>query len=217
MKELVKITETPNGEQAVSARELYAFLTDDYAKRNTTRWLKDNIENNEFAIESVDYQRIPRYEGKGRNVSDYALSLDFAKELCLQSHCAKGKEARLYFIEAEKKYKQMLSVKSVENLMLRTCEQMSQAVTAIASTVANMDERLKLLESKPIADNEFLTVGQYGARVGKFIPTQKAIQYGKSCAAYCRTNGIEIKKVENEKYERPLNAYPFSVLLKIIV
>lgn len=217
MDELVRITETPNGGQAVSARELYSFLTDDESMRKTNRWFKDNIDNNEFAVEGVDYQRIPHKGGNGRMIMDYALSLDFAKELSMQSHCSRGKQARLYFIEAEKKYKQMLSIKSVETLMLKTCEQMSQVMTVMASSIASMDERLKMLEMKPISADEFLTIGQYGARVGRFIPTNKAISYGKECTAYCRNNGIEVKKIETEKYDRPLNAYPVYVLLKFII
>ena len=63
MDELVRITETPNGEKAVSARELYVFLTEDESMRKANRWFKDNIDNNDYADENVDYQRIPHCVG----------------------------------------------------------------------------------------------------------------------------------------------------------
>ena len=84
MEELIRITESPNGEKAVSARELYVFLTEDESMRKANRWFKDRIDNNDFAVENVDYQRIPHSEGNGRKILDYALTLDFAKELCLR-------------------------------------------------------------------------------------------------------------------------------------
>lgn len=100
MKELIKITES-NGKRAVSARELYSYLTDNSG--NVTRWMSVNIENNDFATEGVDYQRIMHHADNGRKQEDYAISIDFAKELSMMSQCERGKEARTYFIECEKK------------------------------------------------------------------------------------------------------------------
>jgi anti-repressor protein len=99
MKELIKITEH-NGKKAVSARELYLVLTEN--KDNVTRWMTSNITANTFAIEGIDYQRIMHVAENGRAIEDYALSIDFCKELCMLSQCEKGKHARLYFIEMEK-------------------------------------------------------------------------------------------------------------------
>lgn len=77
MKELIKITET-NGKKAVSARELYQFLSIDDGS-HFAEWGRRNIE--EIFIENVDYQSL-RYVGEngGRPGIDYALSIDCAKQ-----------------------------------------------------------------------------------------------------------------------------------------
>lgn len=99
MKELIKITET-NGKKAVSARELYQFLSIDDGS-HFAEWGRRNIE--EIFIENVDYQSL-RYVGEngGRPGIDYALSIDCAKHVSMMSRCERGKQARQYFIEMEK-------------------------------------------------------------------------------------------------------------------
>jgi len=103
MNELIKITEK-DGKNVVSARELYLKLSgENNLLSNVTAWMTRNIERNTFAINNIDYQII-RYRNEfNREIEDYALSIDFAKELCMLSQCEKGKEIRLYFIEMEKK------------------------------------------------------------------------------------------------------------------
>ncbi|MDR2928287.1 MAG: antA/AntB antirepressor family protein [Cytophagaceae bacterium] len=97
MKELIKIQER-NGVSVVSARELYSFLTNDKECRHFKEWSARNIVNNEYATDGFDYQRIPHNGGNNRAMDDYAISVNFSKELCMMSQCAKGKQARQYFI-----------------------------------------------------------------------------------------------------------------------
>ena len=98
MKELIKITEQ-NGNQAVSARELYEFLG--YNKAVWARWYQKNILENEFAFENIDYQTF-NITLNGNETKDFALSIDFAKKLSMKANTARGEEARQYFIECEK-------------------------------------------------------------------------------------------------------------------
>lgn len=112
--ELIKINQS-NGKQAVSARELYSFLTNDTEQRHFLEWGSRNIEGNAFATHGIDYQTIPYKGGNGRSMIDYALSIDFSKELCMMSQCEKGKQARQYFIDVEKQHKQMLAVPNFSN------------------------------------------------------------------------------------------------------
>lgn len=98
MKELIKITEQ-NGNQAVSARELYEFLG--YNKAVWARWYQKNILENEFAFENIDYQTF-NITLNGNETKDFALSIDFAKKLSMKANTARGEEARRYFIECEK-------------------------------------------------------------------------------------------------------------------
>lgn len=110
MNELIKITDF-SGKRVVSARELYMFLSSDVDLTNVTKWMTRNIENNAFAVKGVDFQTISRLnELTGKQQVDFVLSIDFAKELCMMSQCDKGKQARQYFIECERKLQQKVQL-----------------------------------------------------------------------------------------------------------
>lgn len=102
MTELIKIKNRQDGSQVVSARDLHAYLTGGITN-HTTVWMKTNIENNSFALEGVDFQKLHTKGGGNKMVEDYALTLDFAKRLSMLTKTAKGEEIRNYFINCEKK------------------------------------------------------------------------------------------------------------------
>ena len=101
--ELIHIEER-NGEQVVSARELHRFLE---SKQEFANWIKNRIEKYDL-IENVDYQvfdNVIKNPKGGRPLAEYALSVDAAKELSMVEGNGKGKQARRYFIEVEKRAK----------------------------------------------------------------------------------------------------------------
>lgn len=57
------------------------------------RWSKKNITENEFAEKGQDYQGY-NFMLEGNEMVDYALSIDFAKKLCMLARTEKGEEAR---------------------------------------------------------------------------------------------------------------------------
>ena len=93
-----------NGKRAVNARDLYLFLG--YDKSQWARWYTTNIINNDFAEEGVDYQTFDTMSN-GNATKDFALSIDFAKELSMLARNEKGKQARRYFIACEEKLKEV--------------------------------------------------------------------------------------------------------------
>ena len=104
MNELIKITER-DGKQAVSARELYAFLE---IQTPFTMWAERMFEYG--FTENVDYVSLSQESEKpqgGRPQIDYALSISCAKEISMLQRNDKGKQARQYFIEAENKYREL--------------------------------------------------------------------------------------------------------------
>ena len=104
MTELVKV-EVRNGEQLVSARELHGFLE---VKRDFSTWIKDRIEKYSFE-EGVDFSPIlgNSAESMGRPRIEYALKISMAKELSMVENNEKGSVARKYFIECERKLKEL--------------------------------------------------------------------------------------------------------------
>lgn len=108
MKELIKITEK-EGQQLVSAKELHAFLD---IETRFDIWIKRMFEYG--FVQDVDYQRLNKnvhtHNGGLKEVlSDYVLTLDTAKEISMIQRTEKGKIARQYFIECEKKLKQIVN------------------------------------------------------------------------------------------------------------
>ena len=103
MNELIKITTNEQGSGVVSARDLHEFLE---VKSKFADWIKNRIAKYDFS-EGVDYTELEGFsknlEKGGRPEFDYALTLDMAKELSMVERNEKGKQARQYFIECEKK------------------------------------------------------------------------------------------------------------------
>ncbi len=99
MSNLINITKTDEGKEVVSAKELYLKLG--YNKAHWSKWWKKNIQNNEFAVEFLDYEGFA-LSVNGNKTKDFALTIDFAKKLCMLARTKKGEEIRDYFIEREK-------------------------------------------------------------------------------------------------------------------
>lgn len=100
MNELIKITEY-NGNQAVSARDLHKFLE---ITERFSSWFERMLQYG--FVENQDFTSAKSFtlvnNGAQREINDYALTLDCAKEISMIQRSKKGKEAREYFIECEK-------------------------------------------------------------------------------------------------------------------
>ncbi|TBR79844.1 phage antirepressor Ant [Campylobacter novaezeelandiae] len=86
----------------ILARDLHFFID---AKRQFANWINERIENYDF-IENQDYI-IELVYTKGRPRKEYYITLDMAKELCMVENNEKGRQARRYFIECEKRLKNL--------------------------------------------------------------------------------------------------------------
>lgn len=102
--ELIKINE--NG--LVNARELHEFLEN---KRQFSDWIKQRISQYGF-IEDEDFTVHKFVNGKATQI-DYAITIDMAKELSMVENNEKGKQARKYFIQCEKKIKEIMQPKKL--------------------------------------------------------------------------------------------------------
>lgn len=91
------------------ARQLHAFLG---VRAVFANWIKDRIEQYGL-LENKDFVSYFPNGKKGRPSKEYALTLDTAKQLCMVENNEKGRQARRYFIECEKKLRELLSRQSV--------------------------------------------------------------------------------------------------------
>lgn len=91
--------------QLVDARILHKFLGVD---RDFSTWIKGRISRYGF-VEGQDYLLTFTKTGERKNVkvNHYHLTLDMAKELSMVERNEKGRQARRYFIDCEKKLHQV--------------------------------------------------------------------------------------------------------------
>lgn len=84
--------------QSVNARQLHSFLESGQEFRH---WIKDRIAQYDF-MEHSDFETSEKIIRGGR-ATEYQISVSMAKELAMVERTAKGKEARQYFIECERR------------------------------------------------------------------------------------------------------------------
>lgn len=103
MKELIKIQTNEVGENCVSARELHEGLE---IKSRFNDWIINRIKKYGFE-ENTDYTKILVQCKRGQNEYDYIITVDMGKELCMVENNELGRQFRRYFIESEKKLKEI--------------------------------------------------------------------------------------------------------------
>ncbi|MDO5555307.1 MAG: antA/AntB antirepressor family protein [Clostridia bacterium] len=80
------------------------------SKRQFADWIKQRIKKYEF-VENTDFVKHHNFVMLGnlkRPQIDYYLSIDMAKELCMIENNHLGRKVRLYFIETEKRYREII-------------------------------------------------------------------------------------------------------------
>jgi anti-repressor protein len=101
MKQLIPLQQHIVGSetiQTVNARELHVFLG---VKEDFTHWIKRRISVYQF-LEDIDFTKLVVSNAGTISPTEYHISLDMAKQLAMVERTAKGKEARLYFLECER-------------------------------------------------------------------------------------------------------------------
>ena len=125
-----------------TARALYDFL--DMPKQNFARWAKKNIEENEYFEETVDWWGFFTMKN-GNECKDYRLTTDFAKHLSMESHSAKGKIARQYFLKVEDKLKEAVR-RTVPMTIPEQIQLLAQGTVELNQRVDTLDRKLERLE-----------------------------------------------------------------------
>ena len=152
---------------SVMLRDLHKNLG---VKSEFANWFKNQKEILEEYSEGVDYIRTVE-DGKGATVivkdglklkgkqSEYVITLDMAKHLCMLSRTKKGKEVRKYFIDIEKQHNSSM-IKSlsehqhkIQSLLAYT-DQMGEVVTEHDKRISNLEKnsRLEAWQEKALQD-----------------------------------------------------------------
>ena len=154
MQELVNVTsQTPlevvlgiDKDGMTTARKLYSFLGMD--NKNYSRSCKNNITENEFAEENVDYWVFVINEENplgGRPTVDYRLSASFAKKLSMQSKTVKGEQARQYFLKVEEKLKETVR-RTIPMTIPEQIQLLASGNVELNQKVDDLDKKIERLE-----------------------------------------------------------------------
>ncbi len=133
MKTPIEIALEMDDEHRVSAKKLYDFL--ELAPTQYARWCQRNIIDNVLVDENTDYTSIRLNVERGNQATtDYLLTIDFAKELCMTCKTERGRLARNYF----KKVEETLVITVQEYNKLK--ETLNLVVKRVEDTNKRMDE-----------------------------------------------------------------------------
>lgn len=144
MNQLITTSTNENGEIIVSGRELHEFLG---VKTPYKQWF-DRMKEYGF-VEKVDFtlftQKCASNNASGIQViTDHAIKIDMAKEVSMIQRNEKGKQARQYFIEVEKRWN------DPDMIIKRAHEILERKVAKLTTTNLMLEQQVK--ELKPKAD-----------------------------------------------------------------
>ncbi|UOO89536.1 phage antirepressor KilAC domain-containing protein [Vitreoscilla massiliensis] len=166
------VNSTLNGEaiQTVSARELHEFLE---VKSRFNDWIGNRIEEFEF-IENQDFVTFTKNLVKGRPSTEYHISLDMAKELSMVERNEKGKQARLYFIECERKAKSAPMLPQSFSEALRLAADLQDQLALAAPKAAALD-RISQADGDLCLTDAAKTLGMQPRRLTDWLSQHKWI------------------------------------------
>lgn len=186
MEELIKV-QVKNDRQLVSARDLYKGLE---IKTRFSLWVKQNFKGFEDGQDFTSVVTTTEVQNNGgtqrRELQDYLLTIDTAKELCMMSKTEKGKEVRKYFIQVEKDWN------SPDMIMHRALEVSNSRIKLLTAKNQSLANQNKDLQDKIDRDAEDVTFA-------------KAIRYSnhsikiRELAAILTQNGFQIG--QNQLYQ----------------
>ena len=146
--ELIKIIER-EGRQFVSGRALHEFL------EITTRyndWFKRMVEygfdeGSDFLL-VTQKRETNNLKNPVTTVIDHAISIDMAKEISMIQRTEKGKTARQYFINCEKKLKEVKKLSPMElmELQFKALKEQEEKIAQVENKVDKLEEDMPLFQ-----------------------------------------------------------------------
>lgn len=138
MNELIRITTNEQGSRVVSARDLHEFLeVSERFNSWCTRMFDYGFTENQDYLGCKVFNTLAKQE-----LLDYVLTLDTAKEIAMLQRSEKGKQARQYFIECEKK------LQNPSSSQISREQKIAEALMLTQEIIAEKDAIIKQLSPK---------------------------------------------------------------------
>lgn len=193
--------------QTVNARSVWVWLG---SKQEFANWIKGRINKYGF-VEGEDFC-FDKFVKAGNNavIKDYHISISMAKELCMIENNERGKEARRYFIEMEKKAKSLTQ--------LQVLAQITQEMVKQEKLIAEHDDRIRRIEAKQTAFEEgvnYFSVVGYAAYKGFSVDLKTAQQLGKQASSLSKERGILVDQVKDPRFGY-IGSYHQDVLAEVV-
>lgn len=219
MKELLR-NDNPKDKTPVSARALYDYLG--YNTSQWKRWYTKNIINNKFAIENEDYVGFvietngnqfevsdtmsKTHNAGGRPTMDFAITIDFAKKLSMQSQNEKGEEARNYFIACENRLKEITQKPlSQIDLIIQSALQLKEQEQRLSAVETKVDVLMQIREE---AEAELKALPVATESVPE-LPLRDKIRMLVN--RYCSATGLFQKEVWDNVYQTLYYNYHIAI------
>ena len=146
--ELIKIIER-EGRQLVSGRELHEFLE---IRTKYKDWFRRMVEYG--FEEEIDFIKVAQKRATNNlknpvtTVIDHAISIDMAKEISMIQRTEKGKIARQYFINCEKKLKEVKKLSPMElmELQFKALKEQKEKISQVENRVDKLEEDMPLFQ-----------------------------------------------------------------------
>jgi len=154
---VIPIYENETRERLINARELFYALRGSETKTKFADWIKERIIQYEF-VENYEFFKLRNFTKLGnlkRPQIDYYVKINKDKELCMLENNNKGKTIRRYFIEVEKRYRNIInagnSTNQLINIMQNAIDYMREnniRVDNLELGLNEVKEEVKELKSK---------------------------------------------------------------------
>lgn len=219
MTELIAIITDKQGAKVKSARELHTYLG---VRSRFADWFKNRVHKYGF-VEGRDFVTLSKNLESGGRELDYALTLDMAKELAMVERTEKGRQARQYFIEAERTLQKALTSAGSEPALLQLVSQQTQLLADNQQVLARLRSDIdKLMRKGRTTAAHSGRSGQSGAKPrpnagqlrlpGLTEPAQQLrLAITAKIEAYCEWGGFDERETWKHLYRRLFDVYSFNV------
>lgn len=195
MRELITIKQNEAGEQLVSARELHKKLE---ISERFNNWFERMLKYG--FIENIDYTGCKIFNTQAKQeLDEYILKLDMAKQICMLQRSELGTQFRIYFIECEKRLKEVAQPKLPKTYLeaLKELVKVEEEKIALEYRVNNLVHSKKLYTTTEIAKE----LGFKSANALNNILEEDKIQYKVNgtwvlCSKYSDKDYVSIKQTE---------------------